>query len=119
MNHIVASLKKSKTGWRIAMKSEADVNGYKQELLLACMENKINSMEKIKQGLEQARKDPSDFFPSVGKFISWCTDDSHWEHKAFELQAKKTDELLALEKPPVDKEAGLEWLQNLKSDIGI
>jgi hypothetical protein len=111
-------LKKSKTGWRLAMKTEADVNGYKQELLLACIENRINTPEKIKKGLEQARKDTSDFFPSVGKFITWCIEETeHFEHLAIAKADREFDENQKfLDNKTHNKEFALEQIRKIREN---
>jgi len=100
------------------MKSETEVNGYKQELLLACIENNINTQEKIKTGLEQARKDSSDFFPSVGKFITWCIEETeHFEHLAI---AKADREFEAnrklLDNKTHNREFALEQIRKIKQE---
>lgn len=45
----------------------------KREWTKAFVENNISTMEQIKFGFAKARKSESDFLPSCGKFISWCT----------------------------------------------
>jgi hypothetical protein len=82
VNEIVKRLKKARTGWRNGFKSEAEVNGWKEELLIACVENNINSMALINKGLSEARRDKNPFFPPVGQFITWCLEEKeHFEHR--------------------------------------
>ena len=45
----------------------------KQLWLIAFIENDITNAETVKRGLARARADTESFFPSVGKFIHWCT----------------------------------------------
>ena len=45
----------------------------KREWTKAFVENNISTMEQIKYGFTKARKSESDFLPSCGKFVSWCT----------------------------------------------
>lgn len=116
VNQIMLSLKASKTGWRVGFKTENEVNLYKQELLKACIENKIDSIEKIEIGLAQARKDISDFFPSVGKFISWClkSNDS-WEHKGAAYQEFRPERLLEVGTKEERKAKALEHISKIKA----
>lgn len=120
VNYILKSLKSSKTAWRSGFKSELEVNAYKEQLLIACIENKINSMELVEFGLKNARKDDSDFLPSVGKFIQWCKPDpEHWEHLRIE---KSTQEFNAIQKAlpnPSSKEHGLKAIREMKKKFGI
>ena len=82
VNEITKRLKKARTGWRNGFKSESEVNGWKEELLIACVENRINSMELINKGLTEARRDTNPFFPTVGQFVKWCIEEKeHFEHR--------------------------------------
>lgn len=49
------------------------LNAAKQQWTKAFIENNINTVEQISLGFAKARKYESDFVPSCGKFISWCT----------------------------------------------
>lgn len=59
--------------WRQAWKTDKDFNTAKMEWVKAFNENNINTIEQIKYGFSKARRSESDFLPSCGKFISWCT----------------------------------------------
>ena len=91
VNQILVELKGMKTGWRAAFKSQAEVDRYKQQLLKACYEKGINTIELVNIGLEKARDDESDFLPSVGKFTNWCKPKKpreHHEHQAMTMAEK-------------------------------
>ncbi|WP_369427090.1 replication protein P [Providencia sp. PROV236] len=49
-----------------------DISATKRQWVLAFIENKITSVEQLKAGMSIARQQESDFWPSCGKFISWC-----------------------------------------------
>lgn len=49
------------------------LNLAKMEWTKAFNENGINTLEQVKFGFAKARKSESDFLPSCGKFISWCS----------------------------------------------
>ena len=49
------------------------LNAAKQQWTKAFVENKISTIEQISCGFAKARKSETDFLPSCGKFISWCT----------------------------------------------
>jgi hypothetical protein len=65
--------------WQYAWKSDDPqnpdkiLNAAKQQWTKAFIENEINTVEQISHGFAKARKYESDFVPSCGKFISWCT----------------------------------------------
>ena len=64
-----------KHNWKSDDPSNPDkiLNLAKIEWTKAFNENNINTLEQIKYGFAKARKIESDFLPSCGKFISWCT----------------------------------------------
>ncbi|PSU83746.1 hypothetical protein C0W42_22415 [Photobacterium kishitanii] len=43
------------------------------------MENGVVNIAQVQRGLSQARRQESDFFPSVGKFCSWCKGEPEWQ----------------------------------------
>lgn len=59
--------------WKHALPTDKDLSMAKLEWTKAFTENGINSLEQIKYGFIKARRSESDFLPSCGKFISWCT----------------------------------------------
>jgi hypothetical protein len=52
---------------------EKALRAAKREWTKAFVENNICTMEQISYGFAKARKSESDFLPSCGKFISWCS----------------------------------------------
>lgn len=48
----------------------------KREWTKAFVENDISTLEQISYGFAKARRAETDFLPSCGKFISWCTPDA-------------------------------------------
>lgn len=65
--------------WKYAWKSDDPanpdkvLNAAKQQWTKAFIENDICTVEQISHGFAKARKYNSDFVPSSGKFIAWCT----------------------------------------------
>lgn len=59
--------------YEYSLPTEQMVNDCKKEWVKAFFENNINAVELVKAGLMGVRKSESDFLPSCGKFISWCT----------------------------------------------
>jgi len=123
VNMILVELKAMKSGWRAAFKSQVEVDRYKEQLLKACMENGINSIEQINAGLAHARRDESDFFPSVGKFVKWCKPEEHHEHIANRMATREFNaNQKALEHKPKNREVGQrhikEFLDKLKNQRG-
>lgn len=117
MNRILAELKGMKTAWRAAFKSQVEVDRYKEQLLKACVENKVNSVEMIERGLSEARKDESDFFPSIGKFIKWCLPaEKDWEHKRIDAATIEFNKARALPRPR-NPDVGRKALDDLKRKL--
>ncbi|MCP4596160.1 replication protein P [Neptuniibacter sp.] len=75
VNKLFETLMEIKPAWRTMIPKPEDLNAQKAQFVRAFVENGIRSHEQVAMGVRQARKDPSDFFPSVGKFVSWCTPD--------------------------------------------
>ena len=59
--------------WKYTWDTEEKIKGAKKEWVKAFFENDITTKEQIAHGLRKARKMDSDFLPSCGKFVSWCT----------------------------------------------
>jgi len=59
--------------WKHAWPTEKELSLAKMEWTKAFNENDIKTLEQIKYGFAKARKSESDFLPSCGKFIAWCS----------------------------------------------
>ncbi len=59
--------------WKHAWPTEKEFSAAKMEWTKAFDENGIHALEQIKYGFKKARASESDFLPSCGKFISWCS----------------------------------------------
>jgi len=59
--------------WKHAWPTEKELSAAKMEWTKAFNENDINTLDQIKYGFAKARQSESDFLPSCGKFIAWCT----------------------------------------------
>lgn len=59
--------------WQYNWKTQDQIDGAKREWTKAFIENNVCTMEQISCGFAKARKSETDFLPSPGKFISWCT----------------------------------------------
>lgn len=59
-----------------SLKTEAEERTTKRQWVLAFAENGIRTREQLSAGVRHARSSNSDFWPSPGKFISWCKDSS-------------------------------------------
>lgn len=85
VNELFNQLMAIKTGWRatfpsINAKTEPDklrkaMVLLKKQYLKGLIENNISTIQQLEFGLKKARAEKGDFFPSVGKFISWCQPD--------------------------------------------
>ena len=59
--------------WKHAWPTDKELSAAKMEWTKAFNENDISTLEQVKFGFVKARRSESDFLPSCGKFISWCT----------------------------------------------
>ena len=59
--------------WKHAWPTDKELSAAKMEWTKAFNENGINTLEQVKFGFMKARRSESDFLPSCGKFISWCS----------------------------------------------
>lgn len=59
--------------WKYTWDTKEKIKGAKKEWVKAFFENNISTKEQISNGLKIARKMDSDFLPSCGKFVSWCS----------------------------------------------
>ena len=73
INKVFDQLSKIFPAWQYNWKTQKEIDGAKMEWTKAFNENDIRTMEQIKCGFAKARKSESDFLPSCGKFISWCS----------------------------------------------
>lgn len=79
INGIFKSLCQIFPNWRNVYRDADELQAAKATFTKGMMENGIISSEQVKRGLAKARSQESDFFPSVGKFCSWCKDGSQWQ----------------------------------------
>ena len=87
VNELFRELKSCFPAWGVAIKSKAQQDETKRQWVKAFQENGINTKELVDIGMKEARKQPTDFFPSTGKFVSWCKPPVHWQHRAQEKAA--------------------------------
>ena len=73
INYLFRELQAAFPAWKQAFPDTDSLNAAKKAWAKGLIENGIISTELIKNGLVKARSSESDFFPSVGKFIAWCT----------------------------------------------
>lgn len=59
--------------WKYAWPTDKELSAAKMEWIKSFNENGITTLEQLKFGFAKARKSNSDFLPSCGKFVSWCT----------------------------------------------
>lgn len=59
--------------WKHAWPTDKELSAAKMEWTKAFNENGINTLDQVKYGFMKARRSESDFLPSCGKFISWCS----------------------------------------------
>lgn len=54
------------------IRSQAELNEFRRQWLLAFQENGINTLEQIDAGMRIARQQERPFLPSPGQFVKWC-----------------------------------------------
>lgn len=72
VDRLFTRLKAIFPAWKSAFATENDYNEAKIIWLEALVNNGITTAEQFKQGIVQAEKSATPFFPSVGQFITWC-----------------------------------------------
>ncbi|MEK1973818.1 replication protein P [Vibrio parahaemolyticus] len=72
VNQIFTELQAAFPAWRQTFPDDKSLATAKVTWMKALMESSTTEQTQIAQGLRMARQSDSDFFPSVGKFISWC-----------------------------------------------
>jgi hypothetical protein len=72
VNDIFRALQGAFPAWRAAFPDDASLKSAKATWVKGLIEAGITDMEQIARGVRKARQSPSDFFPSVGRFIGWC-----------------------------------------------
>jgi hypothetical protein len=72
INQLFRQLRSIRTAWRQAWPDKKSYMESKATWLQAFVENGICTQEQIDIGLIRCRAEPSDFIPSVGKFIQGC-----------------------------------------------
>lgn len=75
INAIFKRLAHTFPAFKAAYRDEAERVEVKRVWVKALVESGITSTDQIARGMAKARQSESDFFPSVGKFISWCKPD--------------------------------------------
>jgi hypothetical protein len=72
VNDLFKSLQVAYPAWKQAFGTEQDLKLTKKSWIRAFAESGITRKEQVALGMKRARQDESDFFPSSGKFITWC-----------------------------------------------
>lgn len=72
VNYIFREIQAASPAWKLTFPDEEALSAAKRAWLKGLVEERMTNPAQIEQGLRMARKDDSDFFPSVGKFITWC-----------------------------------------------
>lgn len=72
VNALIKELKAIFPAWRQAWADDDDLKAYKKTMTKAFIAERIFNIEQIRFGVEACRQLPSDFVPSVGRFIAMC-----------------------------------------------
>ncbi|PSU23845.1 replication protein P [Photobacterium kishitanii] len=79
INRIFRELCNVYPNWRLCFRDNDQLNLAKASFAKGMMENGVVNIAQVQRGLSQARRQESDFFPSVGKFCSWCKGELEWQ----------------------------------------
>lgn len=72
--------------FRNTFKSTEDLNATKKQWMKGFIVGNINTGEQLERGLNKCLLEERDFFPTIGKFVKWCT------FEPFELGVPSLDE---------------------------
>lgn len=76
VNYIFRELLSACPSWNHRFeRNAAELKALKQSYLKGLVEAGLSDLSVIQVGIRYARQSENDFFPSVGKFISWCRSD--------------------------------------------
>lgn len=77
MDSLFGTLEAIFPAWRVSMKSDTAISNVKLLWTEEFIQHKLDTGENLnlEQGIRLAKASESDFFPSIGKFISWCKED--------------------------------------------
>lgn len=87
VNWLFTELQSIYPAWSKAFPDDHSLKAAKRTWTIALVEQGVSDINELKSALRVARADESAFFPSVGKFISWCKSES-------ELKAREAFNLL-------------------------
>lgn len=73
VNRLFSELQAIFPAWRQAWPDDRSLAAAKRSWVRGFMAAGIRDLEQIRYGLQQCRAAGSDFAPSVGRFIAWCT----------------------------------------------
>jgi|GEM_PF-2293344 len=73
VNRVMKTILANSPAWTMSLKGSESIDDYRQQLVKAFIENDIFQMAQVELGLKRIRKEPTNFLPSVGQFISWCS----------------------------------------------
>ena len=73
VNRVMKTILANSPAWSISLKGTGSIDDYRQQLVKAFLENNITQMMQVELGLKRIRKEPTNFLPSVGQFINWCS----------------------------------------------
>jgi len=54
------------------LRTQAELNEFRRQWLLAFHENGISTLEQVSAGMRAARRQERPFLPSPGQFVAWC-----------------------------------------------
>lgn len=100
VNKLFAELKAIFPAWRQAWPDDRAESAAKRSWVIGFMDAGITRIEQIKFGVQQCRREGTDFAPSVGKFVAWCRPTAEMlglpcEDKAFAEAVRKTHPAMA------------------------
>ncbi|CCN84355.1 putative Replication P family protein [Vibrio nigripulchritudo SFn27] len=72
VNTLFAELQSIFPSWRHALPDDETLARTKKTWTKAFIENQVVTQAQLQQGLREARRHSSPFFPSAGQFIDWC-----------------------------------------------
>lgn len=88
INQIFDELQSIFPAWRNALPNDKAVALAKRNYVKAMISGGVVSMAQVRTGLDRARQEETDFFPSCGKFVAWC-DTEDWRPAYERLIARK------------------------------
>jgi hypothetical protein len=121
--YVFSSFVAIRPAWKVGFTNsgktdEKQITAYKVQLLTAMHENKIDTIEKVNQGLKVIRSEKGQFLPSVGDFIQACKSKNDGALNSGMYKLYKPEQLITNGTEQERREFALKAMAEIKKQLG-